>query len=690
MQFVQNTLNFGKISKYSLNNSGIFIGFLVRTVIIILFSKNYDTETINFIEHFIVNPSLDPWIDWYYLGNEVRSFPFGYTIIIYFSAFFTLGSLIGIESHLSYGIALLIADYILLITLRYLLNNSELQNNSYGELIYWLNPVTLILIYIIGLNDIVIILLLLIVILLLVNKQFVWAPVVYFLAIISKASILITWPIFILYFFKNRHLNIQKYSLVLTFSLSMFFAFLLINSIDGLKLMLNESQELGKLFAFTTKVGNSNLYWTVIFYMVLLFWFFKIKFANTSLFISTILASFILILISADSSYGWFIWASPLLIMSIGQDKYEDFIFYLFQFVVLIVVAIDGYDGYLVSEKLKSVDLIINKFDVFETLLFVFGAIYAWLILKRNYANSDPFKLNSSPIIIGIAGDSSTGKDTIVDSLENILCNEILQHISGDDYHLWDRKKDNWKILTHLNPKANDLYKLEEDILKLKKYKPILKRHYDHSLGKMTKEHWMKQKEIIITSGLHSLMLPNEEELFDTKIYVEIEKNLRYALKIKRDTNQRGKSIDDVLESLLKRENDSVLYIEKQRNKAHLNFRLETYQDIKSYNNFNLEIDKFKLNIRSKNLSNYLDIHKLMIGLLGLDCIIELKEDGWVEFTTNCNVSSDQIALCADILLEDFKYLLREDPVWENNSLGLIQLFIICQIENNRRINTLR
>jgi hypothetical protein len=68
---------------------------------------------------------------------------------------------------------------------------------------------------------------------------------------------------------------------------------------------------------------------------------------------------------------------------------------------------------------------------------------------------------------IGIAGDSGAGKDTLSNALEGLFGEYSVTKISGDNYHLYSRGEPVWDLITHLNPKANDLKKSSSDLATL-------------------------------------------------------------------------------------------------------------------------------------------------------------------------------------------------------------------------------
>ena len=84
-----------------------------------------------------------------------------------------------------------------------------------------------------------------------------------------------------------------------------------------------------------------------------------------------------------------------------------------------------------------------------------------------------------------------------------------------------------WKILTHLNPLANNLQQLTLDIINLINGKNIFKKKYDHETGRMSLPEKIKSNDIILVSGLHALYLPILRKCYDLSIFIEMEEKMR-------------------------------------------------------------------------------------------------------------------------------------------------------------------
>lgn len=70
-----------------------------------------------------------------------------------------------------------------------------------------------------------------------------------------------------------------------------------------------------------------------------------------------------------------------------------------------------------------------------------------------------------TPIAIGIAGDSATGKSTFANLIKDNIFKDNSIIIEGDNYHKWERNDKHWKQYTHLNPKANFLNVQVKDLI---------------------------------------------------------------------------------------------------------------------------------------------------------------------------------------------------------------------------------
>ena len=302
-------------------------------------------------------------------------------------------------------------------------------------------------------------------------------------------------------------------------------------------------------------------------------------------------------------------------------------------------------------------------------------------------AQNDFFRLSRKPFLIGISGDSASGKDTCAKNIAGIFGEQSTLMISGDAYHLWDRKKPIWQIITHLNPTANDLEKFLDDLISLKDGNEILSRQYDHNTGKLTKMTKIRSNDVIIASGLHTLSHPVLRNYFDLKIYLDIDEDLRRFFKIKRDTKERNHSSSDVLKDITQRQSDSIRFIHPQMKYADLVFSLQPIHS-KLLRTIDLKtIPRLKLAVTASNGFNSSSLHRILVGVCGLHVDIEVLDDGSNRMTIEGDVSPADIEQSANILCKRLIQFLDISPSWESGMSGLTQLislYYINQLINKR------
>ena len=167
--------------------------------------------------------------------------------------------------------------------------------------------------------------------------------------------------------------------------------------------------------------------------------------------------------------------------------------------------------------------------------------------------------------IIGVAGDSGSGKTTFTAAIRHLFGDQLVSTITLDDYHRFDREERRVRNITPLAPEANDLEALERDLRDLKKGIPVRKNVYDHVTGTFGSPVKFSPSRILILEGLHTLFSPALRGLIDFSLYVDPAPDVKKEWKVKRDTGKRGYSEQEVMEEIRKRQADYTRYIAPQR-----------------------------------------------------------------------------------------------------------------------------
>ena len=179
----------------------------------------------------------------------------------------------------------------------------------------------------------------------------------------------------------------------------------------------------------------------------------------------------------------------------------------------------------------------------------------------------------SNCTVIAIAGDSGTGKSTITEAIRDMFKNSFL--LECDRYHKWERKHPMWNELTHLNPAANYITKMQDDVFDLKVGQRVYQVDYDHELGKFTDQQCIDPADTLLVCGLHSLYLG--ADVCNLKIFVEADDDIRIPWKLNRDSTIRRRTYEEVREQIECRKEDYNLYVARQ--KADADIIIKYYSD---------------------------------------------------------------------------------------------------------------
>lgn len=171
----------------------------------------------------------------------------------------------------------------------------------------------------------------------------------------------------------------------------------------------------------------------------------------------------------------------------------------------------------------------------------------------------------SRPIILGIVGDSAAGKTTLTKGIAQVLGTENVTIICTDDYHRYDRTQRSELGITALHPDCNYLDIMQHHLSQLRTGQPILKPIYSHKTGTFEPPIYIKPAKFVIIEGLLGYSTRGARDCYDVKVYLAPPESLRAQWKVKRDTQKRGYTEEQVLAELEKREPDSEQFIRPQR-----------------------------------------------------------------------------------------------------------------------------
>ncbi len=176
----------------------------------------------------------------------------------------------------------------------------------------------------------------------------------------------------------------------------------------------------------------------------------------------------------------------------------------------------------------------------------------------------------SRPIILGVVGDSASGKTTLTRGLVRVLGQEQVSHVCLDDYHRYDRSQRADMGLTPLDPGCNHMDIMGQHLMLLRRGEAIMKPVYRHSDGTFAPPVYLTPGRFLIVEGLLGYHTDALRECFDIRVFLDPPESLRRRWKVVRDCSRRGYTTNQVLDELDRRERDSNQYIRPQRHHADM------------------------------------------------------------------------------------------------------------------------
>ena len=600
------------------------IGLAVRLVLIVCMAPLAVTEWYApFLDVSTSVLTADPWSTWIARGGTPVAFPYGYAMWVAFLPMTLVAKLTGLPLLYAYHLTILAADFCLLLTLRRLLPDRQ----RLLLLAYWLSPIIILASYGLGLNDLIPALLLCLSIVFVRQVELKLAGALLAAAISAKLSMVVALPFFAIYLFNNRPLRTRLPKFLSGFGLSILLLWVpFLFSGAGIQMLLG-NPEMGKIYQLAIGLaGNVSIYVVPLLYLVMLYVAWRVRRLNFDLFQAITGMAFLLIVLMTPASPGWFVWCLPFLalyqsmsgrmaILLVGMFSAT---YVLSTLLVTQLKFANGNELALGAALHASGQLGIQATSLLHTGMVAIGLVLAIRIWREAISRNDFFRLSRKPFVVGVAGDSGAGKDTFADAITGLFGEHSVVKLSGDDYHLWDRQKPMWQVMTHLNPMANDLEGFCNDLVSLTDSKSVLSRHYDHQTGRMSKPFQIESNDFIIASGLHALYLPVLRECYNLKIYLDIDEGLRRHFKLKRDVQQRGHTVERVLGSFEKREPDSERFIRPQSNHADLILSLQPIHSRMLEDLDDKHPLRLKLVVNTRNGFNELTIHRVLVGVCGL------------------------------------------------------------------------
>lgn len=157
--------------------------------------------------------------------------------------------------------------------------------------------------------------------------------------------------------------------------------------------------------------------------------------------------------------------------------------------------------------------------------------------------------MNSSSILIGIAGGTGSGKTSIANDLLKKFGSDQLIVIEQDSYYknnsalsIDERNQQNFD-----HPDAIDIELFNKQLVSLLGGKSVEIPIYDFSIhNRRNQRQFVKPCKIIVIEGILTLYFESLRKLMNIKVFVDTPDNIRFTRRLSRDVKERGRTIKSV------------------------------------------------------------------------------------------------------------------------------------------------
>jgi uridine kinase len=656
------------------------VGLAARFACLPVFGSSYLTDLfVPFLDAAVLHPGANPWS-----LSPPNFFPYGSVLFaILFTpryiAYLLLGSAALGTGPL--GLALVKAPLLLLdIGLLTILARFAPTRSRELLVFYWLNPVLFFISYLHGQLDLAGMAFLIFSLWLLIRRHTVGSGLAMAAATLCKFQVVLVVPLMLAYLWNRHFARPALWKIAAwggTWAGASALGFLPVLLGGRLLYVTTGSPEAFRLFAARLDLAQGRvLYLGVAVVLTLLGRLcISTRITEKGLFFGAgvLLGSLLAV---TDAAPGWFFWVFPFLSLFFATQDLAPRALY-WAMVVLYLLY------FLVLPELPGVSQVFTglAFTALQTSLFA-SLIGVWLLVLQREM---PLRGRGKPLLIGVSGDSGSGKNTLSGVLTDLFGLRQTLVIEGDDYHRWERGHDKWQDYTHLHPRANDLEDLASHTLALSEGRFIFQPHYDHLTGSLSAPREIRPARTIIVQGLHTLYPRGMRSQLDLKVFLNPDERVRLAWKVWRDVRERGHPMEKVLESLRHRRGDGEQHILPQRDLADWIIEMKprapiTEEEVLSGREPELMVDHI--------LWNDAPIRLLAKALGEIpECRVSIKpvegQINRIAFHMEGTLSAEDVRAVAEQIFPSLRHSTRgrTGPVWRPGYSGLNQLVAVALIE---------
>ena len=383
-----------------------------------------------------------------------------------------------------------------------------------------------------------------------------------------------------------------------------------------------------------------------------------------------------------DVAPGWFYWPLPFfaLFMSLYLTAPRTLYWSLLGAFFIYYVALANFPA-------LNIPFLSNLIFTFQQFCLV---SMTFVVLYLDLKFSAPMFGRIQPVQIGIAGDSGTGKNSVILTFQKIFGDAFTLVVEGDDYHRWERGADQWHQITHLDPKANLLKKLHSDARLIRRGISAFQPQYNHETGRFTTSRERRPVKTVFYQGLHTFYYPSLRSQLDVRIFLRPDENLRLFWKIRRDSQERGHSVEKIVSDLARREEDSRIHIAPQAHYADWIIRIKIEQDLSIERLLSGEPFTLIAEYKLRNEPALIDLLDLLRNCGAIEILSEETTSNLESMSVvfKGSPTADTIREIAEKWFAPIRHISRSNksPIFSSGLDGIHQLFLLALLQLKREM----
>jgi uridine kinase len=158
---------------------------------------------------------------------------------------------------------------------------------------------------------------------------------------------------------------------------------------------------------------------------------------------------------------------------------------------------------------------------------------------------------NSPPVIIGIAGGTGSGKTTVANVILERVGAQNIAFLAHDSYYrdLKDLPRAQRDLVNFDHPNSLETDLLVAHLESLRQWKAVDVPVYDFTIHSRTSQiRHLEPQPVVLVEGILVFAEPELRRLFDVKIFVDTDPDVRFIRRLKRDLVERGRTVDSVIQ----------------------------------------------------------------------------------------------------------------------------------------------